>query len=76
MAKEDGCHCRMNAAGCGSAPMEPPKRRDWEVLQASLHAKREGDDDGIHQDSKKCAGFQEVQRKVKREKAEINSREE
>lgn len=67
MAKEDDWHGRRNAAGFESA-MEPPKRMDWEALQPSLHAKTGGDGDGIHQDSKKCAGFQEVRCKVKREK--------
>lgn len=71
MAKQSDCHCRMNVAGCGSTAMEPPKRRDWEALLESLHAKTEGDGDGIHQDSK-CVGFQEVRRKVKREKMGIN----
>jgi hypothetical protein len=65
----------MNAAGCGSAAVESPRRRDWEVLRPSLHAKTEGDADGVHQDSK-SVGFQEVRRKVKREKMGINLREE
>lgn len=65
MAKEGDCRGRTNAAGCGSATMEPLKRRDWEALRPSLHAKTERDDDGNHQECKK---FQEVRHKVKREK--------
>jgi hypothetical protein len=61
----------MNVADCESTAMEPPKRRDWEALRASLHAKTEGDGGGIHQGSK-CVGFQEVRHKVKREKRGID----
>jgi len=61
----------MNVAGYGLV-MEPLKRRDWEGAQPSLHAKMEDDGDGIHQDSKKRAVFQEVRRKVMREKVGIN----
>jgi hypothetical protein len=57
----------MSAVDYGLAKMGPPKRRDLEALQPSLHAKTGGVDDDIHQgsqDSKEHAKFQEDRHKV------------